>query len=157
MYSKCNCKTCTCAGKEKLWLTQMYVHVFFYYLTLKSVNLIKDKNALGIFIIIFMQCWGRHKGYWLNFWLQKHTALFKNRSYESLFYWRDFLSNVVLKFSINWTSVTLNKTKINLPRIGWSSSSYYFSGLIILKYSQRLSFNFTCPHNPESLPKIVWK
>lgn len=47
--------------------TNMYVHAFSYYLTLKSVNLIKDKNALGIFIIIFMQRWGRHKGCWLNF------------------------------------------------------------------------------------------
>ena len=143
--------------RKALTHTIVYVHAFFYYLTLKSVNLIKDKNDLGIFIIIFMQRWRRQRLLAQFLTSKTHSSFFKNRSYESLFYWRDFLSNVVLKFSINWTSVTLNKTKINLPRIGWSSSSYYFFGLIILKYCQRLSFNFTCSHNPESLPKIVWK
>ena len=61
--------------RKALTHTNVYVHAFLYYLTLKSLNLIKDKNALGFSIIIFMPRWGRHKGCWLNFLFQKHTVL----------------------------------------------------------------------------------
>lgn len=39
--------------RKALTPTNVNVYVFFYYLTLKSVNLIKDKNALGIYYYIY--------------------------------------------------------------------------------------------------------